>query len=506
MNDTHDEPRGLRCQRRRHRGRDRPGDRRPGEPGPLGDDLPAVRGPRPARGRPRARARPCCSTPWPTPWRWSSAGSSSRPTSCRPTSSAPRCSAKGGSPSTRARLRQPGAGRRGQPGHAEDAVGAARGDAGTPGVAGRHHPPAAPAVLRHGHAEPARDGGHLPAARGAARPVPAQGAGAVPRRRRAGGDPAAHHRHRGRGGEAAHRPGDHAGDDRADAPGARRLARAGARGEPGRRHPSRSTRRPAHREGLRPLRGQPRGAQAMVLAGKARALLDGRLNVSGDDIRELAPARCATGWWSATRRSPTASRPTASSRRSSTPTRPPLRGTDAARAELLTRLDRLALGARAGSRACGAARTDRSGWGRASTSPTTASTTPATTSAASTTTCGPPRRAARPAVRGRGRDAPAAGGRQLGVDGLRGQVPHGAAAGGDGRLPGAGFRGSGCGWRPFPDRAAPSLQGPWARHVSAWPRLERWLENLEPKGGTDLPGGGPIARRPRRPSWARWCW
>ena len=28
----------------------------------------------------------------------------------------------------------------------------------------------------------------------------------------------------------------------------------------------------------------------MVLAGKARALIDGRLNLSGDDIRELAPA------------------------------------------------------------------------------------------------------------------------------------------------------------------------------------------------------------------------
>jgi MoxR-like ATPase len=33
----------------------------------------------------------------------------------------------------------------------------------------------------------------------------------------------------------------------------------------------------------------PRGAQAMVLGGKARALIDGRLNVSGDDIRAVAP-------------------------------------------------------------------------------------------------------------------------------------------------------------------------------------------------------------------------
>ena len=38
------------------------------------------------------------------------------------------------------------------------------------------------AVLRARDAEPARDGGHLPAARGAARPVPVQGAGPVPLR------------------------------------------------------------------------------------------------------------------------------------------------------------------------------------------------------------------------------------------------------------------------------------------------------------------------------------
>ncbi len=33
----------------------------------------------------------------------------------------------------------------------------------------------------------------------------------------------------------------------------------------------------------------PRGAQAMVLAGKARALIEGRLNLSADDIRAVAP-------------------------------------------------------------------------------------------------------------------------------------------------------------------------------------------------------------------------
>ena len=57
----------------------------------------------------------------------------------------------------------------------EDPVGAARGDAGAPGH-GRAQPVhARPAVLRPGHPEPARDGGHVPAPRGAARPVPAQG-------------------------------------------------------------------------------------------------------------------------------------------------------------------------------------------------------------------------------------------------------------------------------------------------------------------------------------------
>ncbi len=33
----------------------------------------------------------------------------------------------------------------------------------------------------------------------------------------------------------------------------------------------------------------PRAAQAMVLAGKARALIEGRLNLAADDIRAVAP-------------------------------------------------------------------------------------------------------------------------------------------------------------------------------------------------------------------------
>ena len=39
---------------------------------------------------------------------------------------------------------------------------------------------------------------------------------------------------------------------------------------------------------------------------------------------------------------------------------------------------------------------------------------------------------------------------------------------------------------PAADR--PAHNGPWARHVGRWHEMERWLEDLEPSGGTDLPG------------------
>ena len=54
-----------------------------------------------------------------------------------------------------------------------DAGGAARGDAGTTGHGRRRHAPAAEPVLRARDAEPDRARGNVPAARGAARPVPA---------------------------------------------------------------------------------------------------------------------------------------------------------------------------------------------------------------------------------------------------------------------------------------------------------------------------------------------
>lgn len=37
-----------------------------------------------------------------------------------------------------------------------------------------------------------------------------------------------------------------------------------------------------------------------------------------------------------------------------------------------------------------------------------------------------------------------------------------------------------------PAPGSTGLIGPWARHVSSWPKLETWLETLEPAGGTDL--------------------
>lgn len=37
-----------------------------------------------------------------------------------------------------------------------------------------------------------------------------------------------------------------------------------------------------------------------------------------------------------------------------------------------------------------------------------------------------------------------------------------------------------------PEPGSTSLVGPWARHITSWPKLETWLENLHPAGGTDL--------------------
>ena len=77
-------------------------------------------------------------------------------------------------PAPRPDLRQPRARRRDQPRARQGAERAPRGDAGAPGDDRRPDPPPAEPVLRHGDPEPDRAGGHLPAARGADRPLPLQ--------------------------------------------------------------------------------------------------------------------------------------------------------------------------------------------------------------------------------------------------------------------------------------------------------------------------------------------
>ena len=182
------------------------------------------------------------------------------------------------------------------------------------------------------------------------------------------------------------------------------------RRRPRRRHPPRAaTARPESVRRYVRFGASPRGAQALVLAAKAAALLDGRPNVAADDIRAVAvprpppPARARLRGGRRRRRPPTSSSPTCSP---PSPTRPPAsgarrdHGSRFARVEpdadelhvellppdLLGRLERLQLGTRrrlAGTlrrRAPVAAPRQRP-----STSPTTASTTRATTSAASTT-------------------------------------------------------------------------------------------------------------------------
>ena len=93
-------------------------------------------------------------------------------------------------------LRQRHPGRRDQPHPAQDPGRAAGGHAGAAGDRRRRQPRAGAPVLRAGHPEPDRDGGHLSAARGAARPLHAQRLHRLPARGRRAGGGAADHRRR----------------------------------------------------------------------------------------------------------------------------------------------------------------------------------------------------------------------------------------------------------------------------------------------------------------------
>ena len=134
----------------------------------------------------------------------------------------------------RADLRQPRAGRRDQPRHAEDAIGAARGDAGAHRDQRHHHARTGSAVPGDGHAEPDRNGRHVSAAGSAARPLPDEDPGALSLAR--GSEPHRRAHACARGGRASG-----AGDGpRRDSGAARRVprgsggaARAGFRHRPG---------------------------------------------------------------------------------------------------------------------------------------------------------------------------------------------------------------------------------------------------------------------------------
>ena len=171
-------------------------------------------------------------------------------------------------------------GRRDQPRHAQDPVGPARGDAGAVGDRRRHDAPAGAAVLRAGHPKPARDGGDLSAARGPARPVLFQAAGQVPVRRGAGDDPRSHDR----GGRApcSSRSSTASGSSSFPSwPGrSRSPTTCGATASPSSWPPTPKT--PLASDKTRRFvryGSSPRGAQALILAAKIRAILDHRYHV-----------------------------------------------------------------------------------------------------------------------------------------------------------------------------------------------------------------------------------
>ena len=172
--------------------------------------------------------------------------------------------------------------RRDQPGHAEDAVVAARGHGRAPRVGRRRHLRPAPPVPRAGHPEPDRAGRHVPAARGPARPLPVQAVAGLhgPRRRVRG-----HVRQReaavDRGPRPGHRHQRGPEDDRL-----RQRHRGLRRGRLLHRRPGAGQpQRPGHRHGrLAPRHDRP-------AAGVARAWppATAASHVYPDDVRTVLP-------------------------------------------------------------------------------------------------------------------------------------------------------------------------------------------------------------------------
>ena len=153
---------------------------------PARAHLPALRGPPAARGLPGHRQDHAGPGAGRHRRGRRTRASSSPPTCCPATSPASRSTTRSKRHlrlPPRADLPRHRARRRDQPGLAEDPVGAAGGDGGGPRHRGRRHPRRPAPVHGDRHPEPHRAGGHLPAARGPARPVPDEDVGRLPRRR-----------------------------------------------------------------------------------------------------------------------------------------------------------------------------------------------------------------------------------------------------------------------------------------------------------------------------------
>ena len=182
-------------------------------------------------------------------------------------------------------VHQPAAGRRDQPHAAQDAGRAARGDGGAAGHDRGPGPPAARPVHRHRHAEPDRVRGHLPAARGAARPLPLQAARRLPVGR-AGAGGAAPPRRRARParrGVARRSPVASA----ADLAAARALVDEVRVEEPVLGYVVQLAR--ATRESASLVLGvSPRGSAMLLHAAKAWAWLSGREFVTPDEVKAIA--------------------------------------------------------------------------------------------------------------------------------------------------------------------------------------------------------------------------
>ena len=208
-------------------------------------------------------------------------------------------------------LHQPAPGRRDQPDAAEDAGLAAGGHGGGPGHRRRDRPAAARPVPGGSHAEPDRVRGHLPAARGPARPLPADALGPAARPgRRVRGPGPAHGRLRPprprRRGRAPRRHGRRPGPG----PRGRGHGRGLPRGDRLRRRPrARHAHLPVGPAGRLPPRCDRPAAHGpgVGVAGRAR-LRDPRRRQGPGPSR-----RCATGSRSGPRPSSRGSPPTPSS-------------------------------------------------------------------------------------------------------------------------------------------------------------------------------------------------